>query len=315
MKKDIFSIIDCGSNSFHLYIMRKINNNFEIIDREREVVRIGKSNQDGSIVLTAEGISKAIKVLEYYYSKIKLYNADVFIAATSAIREAVNKNELLEKVENALGLKINIISEEDEAKYIFKGVCRNLKLKDKKILHIEIGGGSTEIASGMNCILYSSACLRIGAVKLFHLFFEDKKVSGERISECQRYIRNLFDENFSKFEINSFDVFTGSAGTIQAITRINQTFKNTSNFLNLTFNNINLDKKFIDELYSYFIQIKSIDEIKSLKGVPPDRTDIILPGFLILYEYFKYFEIPELIVSSTSFREGLIYSLIDGELD
>ncbi len=141
MQSKNYAAIDIGTNSFHLIIV-KINqdNSLVLIDKEREVIRLGSHKGEGLSLISLDEIEKGISVLTRFKKLSDIYNAEIHAVATSAVREANNRNEFIEKVLQKTGIEIEVIDGKVEAGYIYKGVRKALSYEDKKLLCVDIGG-------------------------------------------------------------------------------------------------------------------------------------------------------------------------------
>ena len=141
--------VDMGTNSFHLIIVQvRKNGSFKIIDREREVIRLG-SHKGTDLSIISEGeIEKSIDVLSEFDKIAKFYGAELRAIATSAVREAGNKDEFITRVYDATGIAVEAIEGVKEAELIYLGVQKALDVKNKRVFCVDIGGGSTEFLVG-----------------------------------------------------------------------------------------------------------------------------------------------------------------------
>ena len=147
MNKTI-AAIDIGTNSFHLVIAEiDIKNRFKILTKSKEVVRLGNSSNDMKYI-SEESIIRGVEVLKRFKLICESYNAEIIAVATSATREALNQNEFKLRVFSETGIEINIVSGYEEARLIYLGIMQSLEIFDKKILMVDIGGGSTEFLVG-----------------------------------------------------------------------------------------------------------------------------------------------------------------------
>src|SRR5665647_126384 len=163
----VVGFVDIGTNAVRLLVVR-INPNFSytIISQEKEVVRLGEEEFKDNI-LKPEAIERAIFVCGKFASLSKTYGASEIIAVgTSAIREAQNQREFLEKLHNETGLNVNVISGQEEARLICVGVSSGIDIGEEKSIFIDFGGGSTEIAVGNQHECFSLDSLRLGAIRL-----------------------------------------------------------------------------------------------------------------------------------------------------
>jgi exopolyphosphatase/guanosine-5'-triphosphate,3'-diphosphate pyrophosphatase len=134
MKKCI-AAIDMGTNSFHLIIVElKKDGNFKIIDREREVIRLGSQSGKGFSMIVEDEMEKAINILKGYEKIAAFYNAEIRAIATSAVREAKNKDEFIDRVFEETGITVEAIDGKWEAELIYLGVQHALEVKKKRVL-------------------------------------------------------------------------------------------------------------------------------------------------------------------------------------
>jgi exopolyphosphatase / guanosine-5'-triphosphate,3'-diphosphate pyrophosphatase len=175
----IIAAIDIGTNSVHMVVVRIVADlpAFSIIAREKETVRLGdRDPQTGN--LTPEAIARAIGALKRCQEVAKSLNAQQILAvATSAVREAPNGNEFIRSIETELGLAVNLISGQEEARRIYLGVLSGVEFNNVPHLIIDIGGGSTEMILGDSHQPRTLSSTKIGAVRLTAEFISTNPVS------------------------------------------------------------------------------------------------------------------------------------------
>ncbi len=215
-----------GTNSFHLIVVKlKNDGSLKIIDREREVIRLGSHQGEGLSIITDEETNLAVKTLKKFKRITDLYNSPVKAVATSAVREASNNKEFIEKIKSETGISVDIIDGKKEAKLIYLGAEKSLGLKDKKALCIDIGGGSTEIIFSDNNKIEFAESLKIGAVRLTKIFFPDYILSADKIKKCEDYAEEIIFENKNLFIPENLEISVGTSGTIQSAALIAEAFK------------------------------------------------------------------------------------------
>ena len=164
--------IDIGTNSFHLIIVIvKENGDFEIIDREKEVIRLGEGSGGDIKLIKEDAQLRAIQTLKRFKGIADSHQAAVRAVATSAVRESLNKIEFIKRVFEQTGIEIETISGNEEARMIYLGILRAVPIFEKKVLVIDIGGGSTELLVGEKGKTLYSTSLKLGAVRLTQRFF------------------------------------------------------------------------------------------------------------------------------------------------
>src|SRR5512138_689145 len=182
--------VDIGTNSFHLIIAEADieSGSFKILGREKEIVRLGSGSTDMKY-LSPEAITRGIETLKLFKGLADSAEAPLRAIATSAVREASNQYEFIRKAWNEAGVKIEVASGYEEARFIYLGVLQALQVFDKQILLIDIGGGSTEFLIGQKReILYDNS-LKLGAIRFTQKFFEPDKIESKEIKECRKYIQ------------------------------------------------------------------------------------------------------------------------------
>lgn len=301
--------VDMGTNSFHLIIVQvKTDGSFKIIDREREVIRLG-SHKGKEFTWISEGeMEKAIDVLRDFGKIAQFYKAEVRAIATSAIREAKNKSEFIDRVFEETGIKVEAVDGKTEAELIYLGVHNALDVFDKRILCVDIGGGSTEFLLGENGISEFAESIKIGAVRLSKMFFPDYQLTESGIDMCRHYIKDKLDTNINLLPNHSFELAIGSSGTIVAAASIisfrrNSKFKKSMNGFSFTANEV-------FELTADVLKCKSPVDRLFIEGMEIKRADIIPAGLLILSEVFSTFKLDEMTVSENALREGIIIDTI-----
>lgn len=301
--------VDMGTNSFHLIIVQvNSDGSFKIIDREREVIRLG-SHKGKEFSFISEGeMEKAVDVLKDFAKIAQFYKADIRAIATSAVREARNKEEFINRVFEETGITVEAIGGRIEAELIYLGVQHALDVQDNKILCVDIGGGSTEFLLGENGISEFAESVKIGAVRLSKLFFPDYNLSPSGIENCRRYIKDKLKINSNLHSNHSFDMAVGTSGTIVAAASI-ISFRRSGKFKK-SLNGFSFTAKEIFELTSDVLKCKSPVDRLFIEGMEIKRADIIPAGLIILTEVFQTFQLKEMTVSENALREGIIIDTI-----
>jgi exopolyphosphatase / guanosine-5'-triphosphate,3'-diphosphate pyrophosphatase len=145
---EVLAAVDLGSNSFHLVVARYTHGQLVVIDRLREMVRLGGGvGEDGRI--DRDTAERALACLDRFGQRLREMHArDVRVVGTNALRIARRKQAFLERARDALGHPIEIISGLEEARLIYSGVAHTTPARAGRRLVIDIGGGSTELIIG-----------------------------------------------------------------------------------------------------------------------------------------------------------------------
>ncbi len=307
MKGQNLAAIDLGTNSFHLIVVKIADNgNFEIIDREKEVIRLGEGSGGDIKVILPEAIERAINCLKRFKGIAESYNAKIRAVATSAVREAHNKNEFIQKVNDEIGIEIEVISGFEEARLIYLGALKALPIYNKKVLLIDIGGGSTEFLIGEKGNPIYSISLKIGAVRLSQKFFPDYILSDTRIKECQEWVKGEIYPIVHHLLKEGFELIVGSSGTIMSTGQMINALKkvNSNSIVNL--NNFVFNKNELEKVAREILKRKTPDKRKKIPAMDEKRADIIPAGIIILKTIFDLLNIQEMTISNYALREGII---------
>ncbi|MCP5061108.1 MAG: Ppx/GppA family phosphatase [Ignavibacteriae bacterium] len=297
--------IDIGTNSFHLIIAYLDDNNkIQIVDSARKVLRLNSVSQSKNII-SQEAIDEAVAILNEFVKTAKLHKTEINAVATSAVREAENKLEFVEKVHNSTGIKVNVIDGQTEARLILKGVQRAISFGDRTVLCTDIGGGSTEFIVGKKGKVLFAQSIKLGAVRLTKMFFLNFLIDENKIHNCEKYVTKellkVVDE-ISKYKI---DLVVGSSGTIKSVALM----KNVMNNNDITRDELNgekFSKKDLESIRKVILNAKTLEERKQIKGLEEKRADVIPAGVILLSAIFKMMEIQNLTVSSYALREGIV---------
>ena len=188
-------IIDLGSNTARLVIVEMLGDgHFIVIDQLKESVRLGKDmERDG--FLKPQRIAETLKTLKMFRKLCDAYGIEKIIAvATAAVRRAKNQRSFLDEVATTCGIKLRVLTADEEATYVYKGVINTMDIP--KGLILEIGGGSTKIVQYNRKNLLHYETLPFGAVTLTELFQNDGISPAEQAAKIEEF----FTEQLKKIE-------------------------------------------------------------------------------------------------------------------
>jgi len=303
--------IDIGTNSFHMIISEvSSDGRVKLVEKEKEIVRLGNSASDMKVI-EESATKRAISTLGHFASLAENFNAEIIAVATSAVREANNSSEFLTKVKQETGIDIHLVSGMEEARLIYTGVINGLPLSGKRILVIDIGGGSTEtiVAQAGESIFARSA--KIGALRLTKKFFDKDNINEEDINEAREFISNKWSLILDRLKKETYEEVVVCSGTFNNLIQMSISNKNYKSSSGL--NGQRFDKESILKTISKIIKKKNPDEISKLNGLDPTRKDIILAGVLIAENIINELKIKSITYSSYALREGILYNIINNK--
>lgn len=305
----IVAAIDIGTNSVHMVVV-KVQPElpaFRIVTREKETVRLGDRDlQTGN--LKPEVMQKAIGALRRFQDIARHLGAERIIAvATSATREAPNGQEFLQTIKSELGLSVNLISGQEEARRIYLGILSGMEFHNQPHVAIDIGGGSTELILGDGREPRTLSSTKIGAVRLTSELVTTDPISPEEFQYLQAYIRGMLErpveELQSQLQPQEQPKLIGTSGTIECLAQIHAqqyTGKIPTRLHGYEFS--------LNDLRAIVKKLRKLTytERLAVPGISERRGEIILAGALILQEAMTLLGIESLQVCERSLREGVI---------
>jgi exopolyphosphatase/guanosine-5'-triphosphate,3'-diphosphate pyrophosphatase len=310
MNKPRIASIDIGTNSFHLIIGEAdtVTGKFTVLGRERELVRLGSGSTDMKY-LQQDAMQRGIETLKRFKGLADSAGAKVRAIATSAVREALNQNEFIQRVKEETGIKVEIASGVEEARYIYLGILQALPVFNKRILLIDIGGGSTEFLIGFQRDIIYDISLKLGAVRLTQRFLKDKELDAKAIKTCRKFISGYMAPVTRECMKYNYEIAVGSSGTVNNIANIINFTRGGNSETKL--NNFTFTSKELFETVDILIDAKTIKQRLKIPGLDADRADIIVAGALILEQIFKELKIKEMTNSEYALREGILFDTIE----
>ena len=300
----IVAFIDIGTNSIRLLVVRlNPNHSYTILTRQKQQVRLGEGEFEDEEILP-EAAERAVIVCKTFTELARSFHAEEFVAvATSAMREAVNQQEILHRLRQEAQLDIRVISGQEEARLIYLGVSSGMHLEGKQAFFIDIGGGSTEIAVGNERDYQLLESFKLGSIRLSNLYIprEDTgPISTERYKKIQQHVKNTIIRSVKKIRKLSPECAVASSGTAMNLAEIAQKalHPNTGSEFVLTHRDL---KKAIGIICSL-----PLEQRRKIPGINPERADIIMPGAAILDTFMQELSFDSITVTGRGLQDGLL---------
>ena len=301
--------IDIGTNSIHLVVARPSGNNrFEILARDKEVVRLGAASGDIK-ELHPDAIERGVATLGRFRRIADTFGAEVHAVATSAVREAENREDFLEAALARAGMRIEVISGVEEARLIHLGVLQAVPVFDRQVLVVDIGGGSTEFIVGRGADMLAARSLKVGAIRVTERFFRKEPVKKKAVDEARKHVKSFLTRiEQMVVEAGGFEVAVGSSGTILNVAEMIRAGPGAEPPRQVGMTSFSADHLavLVDDLAS---RPRVADRL-AVPGLDPRRADIILGGVIVLEQVVRSLRIRELVTSDFALREGVLLDVV-----
>ncbi len=299
--------IDIGTNSVHMIVVRvRPDLSFEVIDREKEMVRLGAGGLDGK-KLTHEAMTAALQALSKFERLARSHQVDeILAAATSATREAENGGEFLATIERQTGIRPRIITGTEEARLIHLAAVYGVDTPTSTVV-IDIGGGSVEITLGTRQTVKFARSFKIGVIRLTERFVTADPIAGRDERRMVGYIEDQVKRYVGHMVSSGFDRVVGTSGTILSLGTVATSIDRGSAPEELR--NLRVPAKSIRRVRK---QVTALDLEKRLQvpGMDPRRADLVVAGAVLLDSLLRMLGTDEITLCDLALREGLILDYI-----
>ena len=300
--------IDIGSNTVRLLILEfDENRNFQILISRKVITRLGVG-MDIHGKLMQHRVAATLSALSTFQQDCLDHgNPPLLAVATSAVREASNGKDFISLAREATGIEIEIISWEEEARLTLEGVFWKIPHENRKILTLDIGGGSTEfiLSEGKNIVGFCSSPL--GVVRLTEKFIHQHPVDKVEYENLTTHLRNELQAIKKKLSAFIPQVLIGTAGAVTTLAALRD---NIYPYDPERIHGALLLRQDVEILLQE-LKEKSLNERLELKPLEPGREDLIIAGAVIVLETMRAFKCDPLLVSEYSLREGIILKTLE----
>ena len=298
--------IDCGTNSIRLLIADIAGGNFREIYRTMEIVRLGQG-VDKNKAFHPDALDRTLKATALFAEEIARRGVErMRFCATSATRDASNRELFIDGVKALLGVAPEVISGEEEAALSFKGATKELRGVGAPYLVIDIGGGSTEFVFGSERVEFAKS-QNIGCVRMSERHFSTIPPQAEEIAGAKADIDEAIKgaaEIVPITEAKTLIAVAGTATTVAAAALGLSTYDRHSIHLS----RISAEKT--HQVSEMFLSLNR-DEIAALGYMHPGRVDVIGAGSLVLSRIMTLTGAEEFVASESDILDGMAWSLAD----
>lgn len=300
MKK--FGSIDIGSNTVRLLVMEAdAAGDFKEVDSERVICRLGEGINSEKRLLPHR-MELTLDVLQRFRDQCRKYgNIPIRVVATSAVREASNRDEFVQLAKERSGLDVQVISWEEEARLTVEGVFWKLPPSGKTLI-FDIGGGSTEFIFSQDKQVLASAGTSLGVVRLTEQFITQHPVDAREYENLKNHIREQLDRVRFRLGEPMPEKLIGTAGTVTTLAAMD---RNIDPYDPEKIHGIELPLKNIQRLFED-LKSKSLEQRLEIPSLERGREDLIIAGTALILETMETFNCSQLTVSEYSLREGVL---------
>ena len=297
---DVIAAVDLGSNSFHMVVARRSNGEIIILDRIREMVRLG-AGLDAQGRITAEAAAVALACLGRFRERLAALEAgQVRAVGTNTLRRARRRAAFLRRARKALGHPIEVISGVEEARLVYLGAAHSLPTQAGRRLVVDIGGGSTELIVGEGDEALRLESLYMGCVSSSERFFPDGAVSAEGFSAARLFARRELEPVRKAFRQQHWQQAVGTSGTIRATGRVLRLLGVTGG---------EITRAGLEVLRERLLAAGNMAR-HDLPSLSEQRAPVYPGGLAVLTEIFAALQIETMVPAEGALREGLLWDLV-----
>ena len=298
------AVVDCGTNTTRLLITDRPGPG---LVRRAEITRLGRG-VDATGRLDAEAVARTLDCLRGYREAIDAHDvAGLRATATSAVRDASNRDDFLAPAASILGITPEVLSGPDEAVVAFSGAVSDLEAASGPFLVLDIGGGSTELSIGTErCD--GAISLDIGSVRLTEKHIHHDPPLAEELSACLTVTALHLDDAVRAMpSLGAGCRLVGVAGTITTVAAVEI---GLPVYDRDRIHHFRLSKAAVEDVFRTLATEPLVDRVGN-PGLHPGRADVIVAGVCILAQVMRYFDFDECLVSESDLLDGLALSLLE----
>lgn len=302
----ILAGIDIGTLTCRLLIAELApSGTLREVRSDRRILRLGQG-VDRDRMLRGDAMARVAETLKEWCTLMEGYQLDASIAvATSAVRDAGNREEFVRLIHRQTGLEIQILSGEEEARRTILGIRSGLPAGVSDVLALDIGGGSTEFILDRPGQTPMMRSVDIGVVRLCERLLRHDPPTSEEIHQAREWVRAETVAAVGEMTLPVGLTFVGTAGTITSLAAMAQQLPT---YEPARIHNYRLARTVVEELESTLLA-RTKSERVGLPGLEANREEVIAAGAIILRTVMETVRIPSLLVSDLGLREGVLLDL------
>ncbi len=293
--------VDCGTNSTRLLI----DDEGRTVERLMRITRLGQG-VDATGRLAAEAIERTMAVLVEYRQAMDRHGVErVRMTATSAARDADNREDFFAAAERAVGVRPELLSGLEEGRLSFAGATSELDPEDGPFLVVDIGGGSTEFAVGTEeC--EGAMSIDIGCVRLTEKFLLHDPPPADELSACLSVVQTYLDDVARDLPaVLAAKTFVGLAGTVSTVAAVEL---GLADYDRDAIHHLELSHAAVEDVFRTLATETRAQRLAN-PGMEEARADVIVGGCCILVKLMRQFGLATCLVSEADILDGLVASI------
>lgn len=306
------AIIDMGTNTFHLLLVELHGNEFKTIYKEKIAVKLGQGGiTQNQIAPDAE--QRALHTLGHFKNLIDDESiSQVFAFATSAVRNANNGTDFVNRIREQLGIQIHVISGDEEAQLIYEGIHFSGALDERTTLMMDIGGGSVEFIIGNAQEAFWKQSFEIGGQRLLDAFHYHDPILPEEVEKLEEYCGEKLQPLLEAIALHKPSGFVGASGTFDTL--IDMYY---ATMLQCKLTGEHVFELPVNDFYQLFqlLVTKNRAERLGIPGMIAMRVDMIVVASCLIDFILHHVHVESIRCSHFSLKEGAVSRMLSGEIN
>ncbi|GAB7218799.1 guanosine-5'-triphosphate,3'-diphosphate diphosphatase [Vibrio comitans] len=294
----LYAAIDLGSNSFHMLVVKHVHGSVRTMAKIKRKVRLA-AGLDSNNALSQEAMQRGWDCLSLFAERLQdIPEQNIRIVGTATLRVATNIDEFLSKANQILGKDIQVISGNEEAATIYKGVAHTSGGTGKRLV-VDIGGASTELIIGEGFDAKVLNSLQMGCVTWLEQHFNDRQLTADNFQRAIEAAKQTLAPVLHEYTELGWDLCVGASGTVQALQEI---------MLAQGMDEVITHSK-LKRLQKQAMRAHALEELE-IEGLTLERALVFPSGLSILLAIFELLDIDEMTLAGGALREGMVYGMI-----
>jgi exopolyphosphatase/guanosine-5'-triphosphate,3'-diphosphate pyrophosphatase len=302
----MIAILDFGTNTFNLLIAERKDRSFTILHSSKQPVKLGRGGIQINR-LTPDAFERGFIAINNHLETIRKYRVEEIRAfATSAIRNATNGNQFVDEVEKRYGFRVRVIPGDREAELIYKGVRQAVEITEKKVMILDIGGGSNEfIICNREGIIWKHS-FELGMARILELFDISDPITHEEIHALESYFMHELEPLFDEVRKQKPLTLIGASGSFDTFYAI---IRHRAGMVADVGHGREITLAEFKKIYRLLLR-STIAERKVMPGMEPVRVEMVVPAVIFVNFVLRECNIKQLVQSEFALKEGVISELV-----